>query len=575
MMKEKQPSMMVKKYYSMLFGGTLSIMVVSIMLMSDTLIAGIFLGENAVSGITLVTPLYSVAAFFGSIFSLGVPIIYSARIGSFNKKDADRVFQTGVLMTIITGIVLFIVISLFGKSFIQISRPSPEVLDAALEYLSFIKYTVLLLPFQALLSECVFADGDETISTISSLTQAIGNVVFSLILSRVIGVRGIALASFLFYLVSLLIDCIHLFRSNNTLRIGLSFSFDTVRDVVRYSAIDAGTYLFIGILVASLNMFVGVRFGSASLVLVSVISLGRNLQLVFDGVGAAITPILTIYLGENCSSGVGKIYHLARKSAVIEGLIVMIFIWTASPYVPTLLQISDPVTAKAAVVGLCIISAASAFVSVLYLVPSYDLLIDRIPLGVFISALRDVLIPAPLAIMLGYFFGIYGVFCGIAIAPILSVLLMRFYLSRKYPEDFPLLLGDKGKIPSFQYDLFLEEHRIVEVRDEIGKMLRDHGYDSKCINRISLLFEEVCMLLKEENEGTEIIAECSMLLLNDRIRMILRDTGKTFDITDSDMKVTSLHSYVVTNIATHISYTKNHLPAMSFNRNVFEIKNQM
>ena len=76
MFAKKQPALMTKKYYSMLLGGTLTMMVASVMLMSDSVIAGAVIGSNAVAGITLVTPLYSLAAFFGSIISLGVPILY-------------------------------------------------------------------------------------------------------------------------------------------------------------------------------------------------------------------------------------------------------------------------------------------------------------------------------------------------------------------------------------------------------------------------------------------------------------------------------------------------------------------
>ena len=56
---------MRKKYFSMLLGGTLTMMVVSIMLMSDSIIAGAVLGSDAVAGVTLVTPVYSFSAFFG------------------------------------------------------------------------------------------------------------------------------------------------------------------------------------------------------------------------------------------------------------------------------------------------------------------------------------------------------------------------------------------------------------------------------------------------------------------------------------------------------------------------------
>ena len=61
---------MSKKYFSMLLGGTLTMMVASVMLMSDSFIAGAVIGSEAVAGITLVTPLYSFAVFFGSIISI-------------------------------------------------------------------------------------------------------------------------------------------------------------------------------------------------------------------------------------------------------------------------------------------------------------------------------------------------------------------------------------------------------------------------------------------------------------------------------------------------------------------------
>ena len=85
-----QRTLMSKKYYSMLLGGTLTMMVVSALLMSDSIIAGAAVGSSAVAGITLVTPMYSLAAFFGSVFSLGVPIVYSTEMGRFNKREADR-----------------------------------------------------------------------------------------------------------------------------------------------------------------------------------------------------------------------------------------------------------------------------------------------------------------------------------------------------------------------------------------------------------------------------------------------------------------------------------------------------
>ena len=72
-----------------------------------------------VAGVTLVTPLYSFAAFFGSVISLGVPILYAQEMGKFNKERADHVFGLGLLLAIVVGILLFILTSLFGTAYLR------------------------------------------------------------------------------------------------------------------------------------------------------------------------------------------------------------------------------------------------------------------------------------------------------------------------------------------------------------------------------------------------------------------------------------------------------------------------
>ena len=196
---------MSKKFYSMLLGGTLTMTVVSLLLMSDSIIAGIVVGSDAVAGVTLVTPMYSLAAFFGSVISLGVPILYSTEMGKFNKERANQVFGLGLLMSIVVGVIMFVAISLFGEAYLKSDGVNGQIFSQASGYLSWMRFTILIMPVQMLIGEAVYSDGDETISTIASGVQGLGNIVFSVVLSQFMGIRGIGLASFIFYAVSLLI----------------------------------------------------------------------------------------------------------------------------------------------------------------------------------------------------------------------------------------------------------------------------------------------------------------------------------------------------------------------------------
>ena len=564
---------MERKYYSMLVGGTLTMMVVSALLMSDSIIAGAVIGPDAVAGVTLVTPLYSISAFFSSVFSLGVPIIYSSQIGKFNRKEADRAFGFGMFTSIMIGAGLFALSWLFGDMWLRSCHPTPKVLEQAQGYLFWMRFTILLLPMQILLAEMVYIDGDEKTSTAASLVQGIGNIAGSLILSQIMGIRGIALASFAFVFISLAILFLHFLKKTNTLRINFCFSFRMVLQTARYSIIDAATYLFLGILTAVMSRFVSERFGPGYLVLVSMAALCREFQLVFDGIGEAITPIVSIYLSEDCVPGTKSIYSLARKTAVTEGIVLMLALMLAAPLVPEILGIDNSVVYPYTVNGTRIIAAGSVFVSLLYLSTSYYLLIDRIRLGVIISAARDLLLAAPLGILLGYAFGINGMLAGIAAAPAIAWLGTMLVLRKKYRDDAPLLLGARErKKRALLYDLQVEPEAITRTRDGIGADLRTYGYDTGSVNRTMLLFEEVMMLLHEKNRGRKILGECGLLLGEDSIRMIVRDTGEKFDVTDADLNVSSLRSYVVSNVAQALTVQKRYMTAMSFNRNAFEIR---
>ena len=406
------------KFYSMLLGGTLTMIVYFVHLSSDSVIAGIFVGSDAVAGITLVSPLYSLAAFWGSVFALGIPIVYSEEMGKFNKRGADQTFGVGLLMAIGVGVLLLVLATLFGDVYLQSSSPLESVLAEARGYLYWMRFTFLLFPMQTLMLVVVYSDGDENLCTIASIVQCVGNIAVSIFLSRMIGIQGVALASFLFASVALLILFTHFLKKSNSLRLNLYFSLSILKDVTQYSMIDASSYLFFSMQIGILNAFISTRYGANNLILASVILLIRELQMVFEGVGEAITPIISVYLGEKCYSGVSSTYKLAERTAIGEGIAVTLIVFLCAPFIPGILDITDPALIRLAVIEMRLVALGSVFVSLLYLLSSYYPLIEKIPLGLAVCALRDVLPVIPFAVLSGMAFGVYGLFAGMAGLPI-------------------------------------------------------------------------------------------------------------------------------------------------------------
>jgi Na+-driven multidrug efflux pump len=568
------PSLMSKKYFSMLAGGTLTMMVASIMLMSDSFIAGAVIGSDAVAGITLVTPLYSLAVFFGSVISIGIPLLYSKEMGKFNKKRAAQSFGLGVLMSIIVGILLFVLIWLLGDFYLGSYSPTPGVLRQAQDYLFWMNFTILFLPIQMLIANMVYGDGDETVSTIATAVQGIGNIALSIVLSGIMGISGIGLASFIFNIVSILILLIHFLKKSNSLRWNLYFSFAIMKDVLRYSIIDSSSYLFLAIFTAALNAFISAQFGAEFLILASAITLCREFQLLFDGIGQAAGPIFSVYVGEQNHKGLRSSYSLANKTAVIEGIIVTIILVIIAPFAPQFLNVTNPMLAGWVVVGVRITAFGSTFISILYLLTSYYLVIEKITIGLVACALRDVVFSVGLAVALGMVLGIAGMFIGIAAAPAVAYALLLIYITARYgKKDCPLLFSKvPGDENSYLFHLSVEPEQIIGVQKEVETLLLEKNVDRRTVGKIKLLVEELYMLIREKNGDKKILSELTVFLHPEEIKIITKDDGVLFDISDDDVSVTSIASFAVAAYMEKLGENRLYLTTMSFNRSAFVIK---
>ena len=564
---------MKRKFGGLLVSGTITMIVVTALSLSDTFIAGAFLGKAAVEGINLVTPMYSLAAFFASTFSTGVPILYNSAMGKFNKDGADKAFGLGLTMTMAIGCIMFIMLMILGDSYLRFYEPTNEVFGLSESYFFWYKFTILLLPLSMLMSEMVFADGDETLSTASGLTQFIGNIAISLLLCRRFGISGIGFGSFAGTVLSLVVSFSHFLRKANSLRINFYVSLKMTLSVVKYSIVDAGTYLFIAIVTAVLNRFVTAAYGEDMLILVSVIMLTKELQLMFDGIGNAMTPIVTIYLGENSFGGLKGIWRLAKQTAVLEGIALTVAAMLIAPLVPRMFGVTDPVISGYITGGLRIASIGFTFTSLLYLTSSYYLLVDRIPIAFVMCALRDAAISAPLAVVLGSAFGIYGMFAAFAIAPELAYGISMLYIYRKYgKENYPLLIKEKeDEVMSFFYELTIEPEAIIKLQSEISGELEKNGIDKHVIGRIKLLVEELYMLIYEKNGQRSVRGECTMIIDKNEVSLITKDDGILLDLAAEDIAAGTIGEYLISNYM-RVLPGKQHLITMSYNRNVFEIK---
>ena len=561
-----------RKFLSMLAVSSTEMVLTVIALLADTVIAGHAAGEAGLSAMNLMTPLVSVTAFIGGLISMGVSFMYGEAMGEADKNRADGLFGMSMLLAAAFGLAMFGLVSVFRDEYFAFVNPAPEVLGFAHEYYAFYRFVMIIDPLAMLLGVMVYNDGDEFISNIANLANIGGNILLSVFFAFTLkmGMAGIALGTLVKDVISLAILSCHFMRKTNSLRPRLYFSFGDLWDFVRLGFIDSGMYLMLGVMLFVMSKFVIAQFGDEYLPVLSMAVSLLEVSVVFDGIAQAMLPLVSVYYAEGNCPAVRKVITLAAKVAVIEGLAFSAVMIVFAEYVPAMFGIDEPEITGHCVSAVRIISTTLAVSSLLYLFETYYMILDKNGLAVISSCARNLVLVLVLGVPLGLTGNIAGVWWGFALAQVLTLILCGVLAVMKYGREyFPYYL--EAKRPVADYDLSLSPETLITVRDSAEEFLTAHHIPKSTVNQVMLIIEETGMLIIERNKG-QVLAEYTILLEDDQqVRIIIRDDGEIFNITDEDLDVTSLRSYFVSRLMT-VQRLKKNITTTSFNRNVFDTR---
>lgn len=554
----------------MLGTATITLIVVSLMLLSDTIIEGNFVGEHGIAGINLVLPIYIAINFFATMIGVGtVLLIYEAR-GKFNNQRANQYFSQSIILALACGLVAMAWMIFFKNAFLDMMHVSIAVRREAEAYWKYEQFVALLAPINYLLIELVYADGDELVTTVANLTQVLGNILLSIVLCKTIGTEGVSLGTLIGTFLATGILSIHFFRKSNTYRFRWYVSFRDIKKMLYLSTVDAVVYLCWTLLSFGLNLFVVFRFHDGYLPIVSMVINLFELTLFFDGIGEALSPIEEIYLSEGNRKNAKFMARYSCKVAIIEGLCITIGLCLFSKYIPHIYNIETPELQTLAVLVVRILAPVFPFVAVLYMLTSQYLLVRHIRLASVGALIGHVALYLLLGCGMGTLFGFTAMWVGMSLAPPVSVLLIllfvRFFYGKAY---FPWLI-EPDTYPYENHSFYLEEQNLLQVRDQIARFLENYPATDSLINRVMLVIEETGLCILKKNADKSVIMEITVAVKEGGIQLIFRDTGESFDITNTDNQVTDFSSYVTSLL--YDSYEeKKYLLTIQYNRNMLFI----
>ena len=558
-----------KKFSSLLISGTFTKAVMYLMLLSDSIIAGFFIGKAGVAGINAITPATAVVTFFGDLVSTGVGIVFAREVGAMQKNRANEIYGQGLIISIGIGLISALFLFLFRDTYFSLCGVSGDILDKALQYYRFVPINSFLTIVIFYLEQMVYSDGDELVNNICYGFQIGGNVICSIILTKFYGMMGIILGSVIGNTLGILTCLLHYFRKGNTLHFVWHLSLKDFLLTSRYSIVDSSVYICWGLMDYVMIGFVSRGYGETGQITLAVVVSLIEFGVVMDGVGMAMQPLIGTYFGERNHNLIKRVMKSGIKAAIVEGAVATVLIWVFAKQFCGLFDVTDSTLLSSAIPALRIVSLGFVFCSVVSLTTSYYMLIDHIGMATCTACFQNGLLYIILPILGSILFGINGLWAGFVIAPILTIIIAMLFVRLRHGKDnFPFLL--KGMTSDIVViDSTLTPETAASLSEQVGDILRLHQYTSETANRAALFIEEIGLTILECNKQAKkpILIELSLFFEDDHVLIIERDSGILFDLTDPDAETKGLSGFVLSGLM-EAHDEKAYLVTTGYNRNM-------
>ncbi len=558
-----------KKFTSMLISGTFTKAVMYLMLLSDSIIAGHFIGASGVAGINAITPVTAVVTFFGDLVSTGVGIVFTREIGAVRKERADEIYGQGLIISIGIGLLSALLILAFRNVYFSVSGITGDILEKALQYYRFVPINAFLTIVIFYLEQMVYSDGDELCNNICYGFQIGGNIILSIILTKFLGMTGIILGSVIGNGLGILVCIWHYFRKENTLHFVWHLSFKDFLMTSRYSIVDSSVYICWGLMDYVMIGFVSGRFGETGLITLAVVVSLIEFGVVMDGVGMAMQPLIGTYFGEKNHQLIRRVMRSGIKAAVIEGAAATVLIWVFARQFCALFGITDVSALSPSMTALRIVAVGFTFCSVVSLTTSYYMLIDRIGMATCIACFQNGVLYILLPILGAFLFGINGMWAGFAASPILTLAAAMLCVYLRFgKENFPFLLKDMGSEIEVLDDT-LSPESAAGLSDRVRSSFLSHQYTRATANNAALFVEEIGLTILERNRDAKkpVLIELSLFFEEGSVLVIERDSGILFDLTESDVHIGELSSFILSGLM-EAHQEKTYLVTTGYNRNM-------
>ena len=551
-------------------GGLVSLFVYASIV--DSIIVGNLVGVDALAGVAAVLPMVVGVQFVSRLVFCGSGYLFAKYQGQLDPDKARRVVGLALEAALVVGLAVFTVSYLGRDLYLDAMGISGAVREQAVAYWRWIFVYYAFFPAFRTLWWLVYADGETVTTTVADMLTPPLLIILSIVFTKMTGTAaGAALGLMVGDLVGVSVMSTHFLRKSNGVVPIWNFSWRELRELVSYALTDSVAKLCQCGCLAVVSKLVVMTASAAFLPVVSMVALVQQLCDFLDHVGDAYMPVAGMYHGERNRPRLGELARYALSWSFVGGVLLVALVELLAPRVVSLYGIPKGEVFDGAVIALRLSGAVLPFAAVLLFFCSHYLVLARIRLSLATTVSFGFLLTTGCTAALCFACGFDAMWTGFPLGAFLTLAALAVYC-RVSARRYSLLLLPKGASAVFNCSFVPNAQQVVRARSAGEQFLREQGVGADVVSRIMLLIEECSMAVAEAIRQTRHpLVEVSLVVDEKAATLILRDTGVTRDVTDTEAQVKSLRDFVIAGLMSSYESCR-YLNTIGCNRSVFSFR---
>ncbi|MBO4880358.1 MAG: ATP-binding protein [Firmicutes bacterium] len=554
----------------------LSMLTSSLGTLVDGLVIGNVMDTQCVAAFGLVNPLNFIFAIIGSILGSGMANGCAGALGRNDREQACRLFS----ITRIAGIgfsiaVMVIIVACIDPITVLLgAEKGTEMFANAREYLLFYVLGLPAITATKLLSSIMPLDSDRKRIVAATAVMTVVNIAGDLFCVSVLhaGLAEIALVTTISYYAGTLVLMHHFIKKDIIFR----FSYRDPNWKGLFGIMRKGLPKGVSRVTSSVRgIFINRTAAAIAATAVAGFSLQANLNYMTNavvmGLAQSFMLVTSLYYGEENQAALKRVVRAACRLELLFVGLLSLALLALAPFVAKLYLGSNADALPAGTLSVRWFAAGLLFQGFCILFADYLQVTGKVFCANMVYLIEDVVLTAATVSILAEHFGMGGLFAGISLAHVLTVLCIPVFIMAvnrrkiRSSDDLLMLEDGFGIAPGNEYvQTVTDLEGAVAASEALIRFCEDRGVDRKTAGRLGLAAEEMVANIIQHgfSDGKPHSIDLRALYKqDDGVTLIIRDNCRPFDpkerfryLTDDD-PTANIGLRLTMNLAKEVTYT--------------------